>query len=159
MVNQHIKWLRVTRRLPWRAPIASLNYTADLARVAAGPQRLLPPGPRLRRPHPQQEPRGGTGLSAAGRQHPALGGRPRPAQPRLRERHRGRQAALLRLAVHGPGPRALQPAAPGSGTGPVQRGGGPDVVLACAGDVPTQEVPGRRRAAAPPAARNCRCAW
>ncbi|MEU6639241.1 phosphoketolase family protein [Streptomyces rochei] len=26
MVNQHVKWLRVTRRLPWRAPIASLNY-------------------------------------------------------------------------------------------------------------------------------------
>ncbi|MEF3114047.1 phosphoketolase family protein [Streptomyces chrestomyceticus] len=26
MVNQHIKWLRVTRRLPWRRPIASLNY-------------------------------------------------------------------------------------------------------------------------------------
>ncbi|MEV6193717.1 phosphoketolase family protein [Streptomyces sp. NPDC051920] len=26
MVNQHIKWLRTARRLPWRAPIASLNY-------------------------------------------------------------------------------------------------------------------------------------
>lgn len=26
MVNQHIKWLRVTRELPWRRPIASLNY-------------------------------------------------------------------------------------------------------------------------------------
>ncbi|MEV8093308.1 phosphoketolase family protein [Kitasatospora sp. NPDC085879] len=26
MVNQHIKWLRTTRELPWRAPIASLNY-------------------------------------------------------------------------------------------------------------------------------------
>ncbi|MFF2744010.1 phosphoketolase [Kitasatospora sp. NPDC058048] len=26
MVNQHIKWLRTTRRIPWRAPIASLNY-------------------------------------------------------------------------------------------------------------------------------------
>ncbi|MCU7826452.1 phosphoketolase [Kitasatospora sp. DSM 101779] len=26
MVNQHIKWLRTTRALPWRAPIASLNY-------------------------------------------------------------------------------------------------------------------------------------
>jgi xylulose-5-phosphate/fructose-6-phosphate phosphoketolase len=26
MVNQHIKWLRTTRRLPWRRPIASLNY-------------------------------------------------------------------------------------------------------------------------------------
>ncbi|MFF3877805.1 phosphoketolase [Streptomyces sp. NPDC001978] len=26
MVNQHIKWLRTTRRLSWRAPIPSLNY-------------------------------------------------------------------------------------------------------------------------------------
>ncbi|MCL2734753.1 MAG: phosphoketolase family protein [Actinomycetia bacterium] len=26
MVNQHVKWLRTTRRLPWRRPIASLNY-------------------------------------------------------------------------------------------------------------------------------------
>jgi xylulose-5-phosphate/fructose-6-phosphate phosphoketolase len=26
MVNQHIKWLRTTRELSWRAPIASLNY-------------------------------------------------------------------------------------------------------------------------------------
>jgi xylulose-5-phosphate/fructose-6-phosphate phosphoketolase len=26
MANQHIKWLRTTRQLPWRRPIASLNY-------------------------------------------------------------------------------------------------------------------------------------
>ncbi|WP_327365601.1 phosphoketolase family protein [Streptomyces sp. NBC_01217] len=26
MVNQHIKWLRTSRALPWRRPIASLNY-------------------------------------------------------------------------------------------------------------------------------------
>ncbi|WGF87750.1 phosphoketolase family protein [Marinivivus vitaminiproducens] len=26
MVNQHAKWLKVSRELPWRAPIASLNY-------------------------------------------------------------------------------------------------------------------------------------
>jgi xylulose-5-phosphate/fructose-6-phosphate phosphoketolase len=26
MFNQHAKWLKVTRRMPWRAPIASLNY-------------------------------------------------------------------------------------------------------------------------------------
>ena len=26
MVNQHAKWLKTTRRLPWRKPIASLNY-------------------------------------------------------------------------------------------------------------------------------------
>ncbi|OON78008.1 phosphoketolase family protein [Streptomyces tsukubensis] len=26
MANQHIKWLRTARELPWRAPVASLNY-------------------------------------------------------------------------------------------------------------------------------------
>jgi len=26
MFNQHAKWLKVTKQLPWRAPIASLNY-------------------------------------------------------------------------------------------------------------------------------------
>jgi xylulose-5-phosphate/fructose-6-phosphate phosphoketolase len=26
MVNQHAKWLKVTRHIPWRQPIASLNY-------------------------------------------------------------------------------------------------------------------------------------
>ena len=26
MVNQHAKWLKVTRSIPWRKPIASLNY-------------------------------------------------------------------------------------------------------------------------------------
>jgi xylulose-5-phosphate/fructose-6-phosphate phosphoketolase len=26
MFNQHAKWLKVTRQIPWRAPIASLNY-------------------------------------------------------------------------------------------------------------------------------------
>ncbi|GAB0113233.1 putative phosphoketolase [Acidisoma sp. C75] len=26
MMNQHAKWLKVTRDIPWRAPIASLNY-------------------------------------------------------------------------------------------------------------------------------------
>ncbi len=26
MFNQHAKWLKVTRRIPWRRPVASLNY-------------------------------------------------------------------------------------------------------------------------------------
>ncbi len=26
MFNQHAKWLKVTRKIPWREPIASLNY-------------------------------------------------------------------------------------------------------------------------------------
>ena len=46
MFNQHAKWLKVTRDIPWRRPIASLNYLADLARLAAGPQRLQPSGSR-----------------------------------------------------------------------------------------------------------------
>ena len=26
MANQHAKWLKTTREIPWRKPIASLNY-------------------------------------------------------------------------------------------------------------------------------------
>ena len=81
MFNQHAKWLKVSRRLPWRRPVASLNYLLHLARLAAGPQRLLPPGPRLHRPRGEQEGRGHPGLPAAGRQLPAVGRRPLPAQP------------------------------------------------------------------------------
>jgi xylulose-5-phosphate/fructose-6-phosphate phosphoketolase len=29
MFNQHAKWLKVTRGIPWRRPIASLNYALD----------------------------------------------------------------------------------------------------------------------------------
>jgi xylulose-5-phosphate/fructose-6-phosphate phosphoketolase len=36
MFNQHAKWLKVSRKIPWRKPIASLNYLADVARLAAG---------------------------------------------------------------------------------------------------------------------------
>ena len=40
MFNQHAKWLKVTRHIPWRRPIASLELPAVLARLAAGPQRF-----------------------------------------------------------------------------------------------------------------------
>ena len=96
MFNQHAKWLKVTADIPWRRPIASLNYVLSVARLAPGPQRLQPPGPGLHRPRGQQEGRGHPGLPAAGREHAAVGGRPLPAQPELRERHRGRQAAGAR---------------------------------------------------------------
>ncbi|WP_270892028.1 hypothetical protein [Streptomyces sp. DHE17-7] len=76
MVNQHVKWLRVTRRLPWRAPIASLNY---LLTSHSAPDHNASPPP-ARRPTPQQEPRSRTGLPAAGRQHPL----PSDQRPRSR---------------------------------------------------------------------------
>ena len=121
MVNQHAKWLKVTRSI-WLAqthPVAELP--AHLARVAAGPQRLLAPGPRLHRPRDQQEGRGRPGLPAAGRQHPALGHRPLPAQPRLRQRHRRRQAARADLARHGRRRPALRPRARDLGLGGQRR--------------------------------------
>ena len=80
-----------------RHPMAPADRLAQLSavepRLAAGPQRLQPSGPRLHRPRRQQEGRGRARLSAAGRQLPAVGHRPLPAEPQLRQRDRRRQAA------------------------------------------------------------------
>ena len=73
-----------------RHPVAAADRLAELpaqlARLAPGPQRLLAPGPGLHRPRGQQEGRDHPRLPAAGRQLPALGRRPLPAQPPLRQR-------------------------------------------------------------------------
>ncbi len=116
MVNQHTKWLKVARELPWRRPIASLNYllTSHVWRQDHNGFSHQDPGFI---DHVLNKSPGRTGLSAAGRQHPAVGGRPLPAQPRLHQRRRRRQAALLRLAGHGGGRARTAPAAPGSGSG------------------------------------------
>ncbi len=108
-----------------RDPVAAADRLAQLpavlARLAPGPQRLLPPGPGLHRPRRQQEGRGRPRLSAARRQLPAVGRRPLPAQPRLRQRDRGRQAAGARLPDDGGGGRPLHARASASGSGPEQR--------------------------------------
>ncbi len=90
----------------------------QLARLAAGPQRLQPPGPRLHRPRRQQEGRGGPRLPASRRQLPALGHRPLPAQPQLRQRRRRRQAARAAVADDGPGRSSTAPRGSASGSGP-----------------------------------------
>ena len=81
MFNQHAKWLKVTSQLPWRRRDRLAELPARLARLAAGPQRLHPPGPRLPRPRGQQEGRHRPGVPAARRQLPAVGRRSLPAQP------------------------------------------------------------------------------
>ncbi len=101
MFNQHAKWLSICNHLSWREDIASLNLLDHLHRLAAGPQRLHPPGPRLSRRGGQQERRRHPHLSSARREFPALGGRSLPAQRELRERDRLRQADAP--AVHGHG--------------------------------------------------------
>ena len=72
MFNQHAKWLKVTREHPLAAADRVAELPADLARLAAGPQRLQPPGPGLHRPRGQQEGRGRARLPAARRQHAAV---------------------------------------------------------------------------------------
>ena len=107
-------------------PVAPADRVAELpallARVAPGPQRLLPSGSRLHRPRGQQEGRDHPRLPAARRQLPAVGRRPLPAQPRLRQRDRRRQAARARLPDDGRGDRALHPRDRDLGLG-VQRSG------------------------------------
>ena len=92
------------------------QLSAELARLAAGSQRLHPSGPGLHRSRrdnkkAEVDPR----LSAARCELPALGGGPLPAQPQLRQRHRRRQAAGAAVARHGRG--ASSTARPGSASG------------------------------------------
>ena len=142
MFNQHAKWLKVTRDIPWRRPIASLNYLltshvwrqdhngfshqdpgfidhvvnkkAEIVRV------YLPPDANM----------------------PALGDRSLPAQPQLRERDRRR--ASSRRCSGSTWTRPITPlhrraSASGSGRA-TTTAAEPDVVMACAGDVPTLET-------------------
>ena len=104
---------RATHSLAPAHRLAQLS--AVLPRLAPGPQRLQPPGPGLHRPRRQQEGRGRPRLPAARRQLPALGHRPLPAQPQLRQRRRRRQAAGAAMADDGR--RRSSTARPGSGSG------------------------------------------
>ena len=109
MFNQHAKWLKTSRTLPWRRPIASLNYLLTSHVWRQDHNGFSPPGPGLHRPRGEQEGRGRPGLPAAGHEHPAVHRGPLPAQPELRERDRGRQAAQPGLAGHGRRRPALHP--------------------------------------------------
>ena len=90
---------QVAQGLP-RHSLAAADRVAQLpahfARLAAGSQRLQPPGSGLHRSRGEQEGRHHPRLSAAGCQHAALGDRSLPAQPQLRQRRSspGKQPAL-----------------------------------------------------------------
>ena len=169
MVNQHAKWLKVTRDLPWRRPIALAQLPAQLAHLAPGPQRLLPPGPRLHRPRGQQEGRDRPRLPAAGRQLPAVGGRPLPAQPRLRQRDRGRQAARAPVPRRWTRRSCTAPAASGiwdwastdAGRRARRRAGlrrrRPDARDAVGGGAPARAPARRARCASSTSSTSCAC--
>jgi xylulose-5-phosphate/fructose-6-phosphate phosphoketolase len=141
MVNQHIKWLRVTRELPWRRPIASLNYllTSHVWRQDHNGFSHQDPGfidhilnksPEVVRVY--LPPDANTLLSVA--------------------EHALRSKDYVNVIVAGKQPcfdwltmdAARAHCARGAGiwewAGTEDGSREPDVVLACAGDVPTQEV-------------------
>ncbi|MBC7271509.1 MAG: phosphoketolase family protein [Streptomyces sp.] len=140
MVNQHIKWLKTSRELSWRAPIASLNYllTSHVWRQDHNGFSHQDPGfvDHVLNKSPQVvrvylPPDANTLLSVAD--------------------HALRSRDYVNVVVAGKQPcydwltmdQARAHCARGAGIwewAGTENGGEPDVVLGCAGDVPTQEV-------------------
>ncbi|MGV9452503.1 phosphoketolase family protein [Streptomyces sp. NPDC003635] len=142
MVNQHIKWLKTSRELPWRAPIASLNYllTSHVWRQDHNGFSHQDPGfvdhvlnksPEVVRVY--LPPDANTLLSVA--------------DHALRSRDyvnvivAGKQPCFDWLSMDAARVHCARGAGIWDWAGS-ENGGEPDVVLACAGDVPTQEVLG-----------------
>ncbi len=80
MVNQHAKWLKVTRQIPWRKPIASLNYLLSSLVWRQDHNGFSHQDPGFIDHLREQEGRRRAHLSSARRQYPALRRRPLPAQ-------------------------------------------------------------------------------
>ncbi len=99
MFNQHAKWLKVTRGIPWRRPVASLNYLLSSHVWRQDHNGFSHQDPGFIDHVVEQEGRDHPRLPAARREHAALGRRPLPAQPPLRERDRGGQAAGAELPL------------------------------------------------------------
>ncbi|MFF5832148.1 phosphoketolase [Streptomyces bacillaris] len=141
MVNQHIKWLRTARRLPWRRPIASLNYllTSHVWRQDHNGFSHQDPGfvdhvlnksPEVVRVY--LPPDANTLLSVA--------------DHALRSRDyvnvivAGKQPTFDWLTMEEARAHCARGAGVWEWAGTEDGGREPDVVLGCAGDVPTQEV-------------------
>ena len=140
MFNQHAKWLKVTRGIPWRRPIASLNYllSSHVWRQDHNGFSHQDPGfiDHVVNKKAEIIPR----LPPAGREH-ALS----VADHCLRSRHyvnvivAGKQPALQYLSMD----EAIVHCTRGLGIwewASNDEQGEPDVVLACCGDVPTLEA-------------------
>ena len=121
MFNQHAKWLKVTNHIPWRRPIASLNYLLSSHVWRQDHNGFSPSGPRVHRPRGQQEGRDHPGLPAGGHQHAAGDLRPCPALQAAGQRRRGWQAASAELPERRRRRRSTRSAAWASGSGRAPR--------------------------------------
>ena len=118
MFNQHAKWLKVSRKIPWRKPIASLNYllTSHVWRQDHNGFSHQDPGfidhvankKVRRRAH----------LSAARRKLPAVGRGSLLAQPQLHQLDHRRQSSRSGSGSTSIRPFAIAPPARASGDGP-----------------------------------------
>ena len=101
MVNQHAKWLKVTRGLPWRKPIASLNYllTSHVWRQDHNGFSHQDPGFIDHLANKKADVV--AHLPAPGCEHAALCRGSLPQEPQLHQPHRRRQAARTCLPHHG----------------------------------------------------------
>ena len=161
MTVQHTKWLQeaiepaLARR---RSPSLNILLTSTCWRNDHN--GFSHQGPGLIDVMLSKTGHGGAHLPAARRQLPALGGRPLPAQPQLRQPDRDRQAAAAAVARHG---RRRSSTAPRGASiwqwASNDEGGEPDVVLAA----PATSRPWRRWPRRGGCARTrpgaARCAW
>ena len=93
MFNQHAKWLKTSRQVAWRKPIASLNILLSSHVWRQDHNGFSHQDPGLPRPRREQEGRDHPHLPSAGREHASLGDRPLPAKPPLRERRSSRASS------------------------------------------------------------------
>ncbi|MFD7341719.1 phosphoketolase [Streptomyces violascens] len=141
MVNQHIKWLKTARQLPWRAPVPSLNYllTSHVWRQDHNGFSHQDPGfvdhvlnksPEVVRVY--LPPDANTLLSVA--DHVLA------SRDYVNVIVAGKQPCFDWLSLDEARVHCARGAGVWEWAGTDDGSRGPDVVLACAGDVPTQEV-------------------
>ena len=139
MFNQHAKWLKVCNEIPGDGP-SRRELPAVEPRLAAGPQRLQPPGPRVHRSRRQaRRPRWSASTC---RLMPTACSRSPTTACAAGTTSTSWSPASSRPAVvdHGRGDQALRRRARDLGMGQQRPWCGADVVMACCGDVPTLET-------------------
>ena len=139
MFNQHAKWLKVCNHIPWRRPIASLNYLLSVPMF--GGRITMDSVTRTGFiDHVVNKKAEVIRVYFPRRQLPVVGHRSLPPQPQLRQRgRRGKQPAPQWLTMDA----AVKHCSAGLGIwewASNDRGSEPDVVMACCGDVPTLET-------------------
>jgi xylulose-5-phosphate/fructose-6-phosphate phosphoketolase len=140
MFSQHAKWLKVCNELPWREPIASLNYVLTSNVWQQDHNGFTHQDPGLPRPCRQQEGRRRAPLSAARHQLPAVRYSTTASAAATTSTSWSPPSTRAAVADDGPGRQALHARHRHLGVGQQRQGQEPDVVMACCGDTPTLET-------------------